>query len=300
MSKVPNIVVIGRQGQLARELAALEWPAPYRPHFLGRQEIDIFAPARALAAIAELKPVALVNAAAFSGVDQAEREPTACWRLNALLPARLAGIAARLDMPLVHVSTDYVFDNPHRVPLAEGDATAPRSTYGLSKLAGEDAIRARQIRALILRGAWLFGRHGGNFVKSILAQAQSGSPLRVVDDQVGSPTPAAGFAAILRDLTLDLVAGRDLPPLLHVAGGPKASWYDFAAAILAAFRESGVLTKEAELQPVSSIAYQRAASRPGYSVLDCSLAQSLGISLPDWRKALSDLATHWPPERQAA
>lgn len=300
MSRHQHIVVIGRQGQIARELADLDWPATYRPHFLGRQEIDIFAPARALAAITELKPVALINAAAYSGVDQAEREPTACWRLNALLPARLAGIAARLDIPLLHISTDYVFDGPDRIARAEDAATQPRSTYGLSKLAGEEAIRQRKARALIVRSAWLFGRHGGNFVKTILGRAQNAENLRVVDDQFGSPTPAAGLAAILRDLALDQIAGRDLPPVLHVAGGPKASWHDFAAAILAAFRDSGVLTEQPELTAIPSVAHKSAAPRPGYSVLDCSLAESLGITLPDWRKSLGDLAAHWPAERQAA
>lgn len=300
MNKKQHIVVIGRQGQMARELADLDWPTQYSPAFLGRQEIDIFSPATALATIAERKPVAIINAAAYAGVDKAEQDHNACWRLNTLLPARLAGFAQKLDVPLLHLSTDYVFGGQDRAPQAEDAPTAPRSSYGLSKLAGEEAIIARGGRAHIVRSAWLFGRHGHNFLKTILAKAAGGETLRVVDDQIGSPTPAAGLAAILRDLALDLVAGRDLPAVLHVAGGQKASWHQFAAAILESFRASGALTSLPELIAVPTIANPRPAPRPLYSVLDCTLAESLGITLPDWRAALKDLAADWPAERQAA
>lgn len=300
MNKKQHIVVIGRQGQIARELADLDWPAQYPPSFLGRREIDIFSPATALATIAEQKPVAIVNAAAYAGVDRAEQEPNACWRLNTLLPARLAGFAQKLDVPLLHLSTDYVFGGLDRVPQPEDAPTAPRSSYGLSKLAGEEAIVARGGRALIVRSAWLFGRHGHNFLKTILAKAASGETLRVVDDQIGSPTPAANLAGILRDLALDLVAGRELPTLLHVAGGPKASWHQFAAAILENFRASGRLNSMPELVAVPTVANPRPAPRPLYSALDCGRAESLGIALPDWQAALKDLAADWPVERQAA
>jgi dTDP-4-dehydrorhamnose reductase len=302
MSRDGSIVIIGRQGQLAQELAALDWSRAYRPVFLGRSDIDLFSATAARTYLAALQPRALINAAAYSHVDLAEQETEACWRLNALLPAQLTSIAGSLGIPLLHVSSDYVFDGTSTSPYAETAQAAPLSTYGVSKRAGEAAVLTARTSKLVVRSAWLFGRHGSNFLKRILARAtmSPGGALSVVDDQIGSPTPAAALAAILQTLAVDLIEGKDLPPILHVAGKPEASWHDFARQILLTWAEAGQLGDPPALHRISASSYAAAARRPAYSVLDCRLSESLGYVPPDWRLALQSLARSWAVERIAA
>ncbi|WP_374367370.1 dTDP-4-dehydrorhamnose reductase [Dongia sp.] len=297
-----NVVVIGRHGQLARELADLDWPRHCLPHFLGRGEIDLFSPIAARSEIAALRPAVIINTAAFAGVDQAELEIDVAWRLNAALPAQLGAIAAALDVPLLHVSSDYVFAGDQTLPYDEDAGAAPLSTYGLSKHAGESAVLSSGARVLVIRSAWLFGRHGRNFLKTILnkAKADSTEPLRVVDDQLGSPTPASALAAMLRDAALDMASGRTMPPILHFAGSPASTWHYFAAAILDAYHATGYLSSRPALQAIATTAYASAARRPACSALDSRRAAALGYAPPDWRQAVTSLAAAWRAERRAA
>lgn len=297
-----SVVVIGRHGQLARELAGLDWPEHCLPHFLGRAEIDLFSLVAARSELASLRPAAIINTAAYAGVDRAESEIEAAWHLNATLPAQLGAIAAALDIPLVHVSSDYVFSGDHARPYDEDAETAPLSVYGLSKRAGESAVLASGARALVIRSAWLFGRHGHNFLKAILAKAQVApdDALRVVDDQLGSPTPTLALAAMLRDVALDMAAGRALPTILHFAGTPAITWHGFAATILDAYHAAGHLPIRINPQPIPTGAYPSAARRPAYSVLDTGRADALGYAAPDWRQAITSLANTWTTERKAA
>lgn len=295
-----KIVIFGRNGQLARELADLAWPADIRPCFLGRGEVDILASSDVARQLSALAPVAAINTAAFTAVDAAQGEPFLAQQLNAEAPAVIAGAARKLGIPLVHISTDYVFSGTAGRAYREGDATAPLSIYGQTKLAGEVAVRESGTRAVTVRSASLFGRHGQNFLKAILAKAElPGARINMVADQVCSPTPAAGLARLVQRIALDLAAGRTLPACLHIAGGPTASWFDFTRAILDAGRCAGI-NGDATLTPMKLCDLARPAPRPLNSALDCSLATSLGFAVPDWRAALPGLVAGLINRREAA
>ncbi len=295
-----EIAIIGREGQLARELADLAWPAHLKPRFFGRGEINLFDAGDIYARLAPHAPFAIINSAAHTGVDAAETEFELAYQLNAEAPARLAAAAQLLDAPLIHVSTDYVFAGTAERPYREADATAPQSVYGQSKLAGERALALSPARTLTVRSASLFGRHGNNFLQAIRRRlADPATPIRMVADQVMSPTPASALAATLLRMAIDLAAGKKLPPLLHFAGAPAASWFDFTAAILEAFatNAAGPLP---ELHPARLADLGRPAPRPRMSALDCTLAASLGYAAPDWRASLPALVGAWNAERIAA
>lgn len=296
-----TIVVIGRNGQLARELADLSWPEDVRPRFLGRGDIDLLDPTTAFARLKTLRPLAIINTAAYTAVDLAEAEPALAAQVNGELPAMLARIVRQLDVPLLHVSTDYVFAGDRDRACHEMDVTAPRSVYGQSKRAGEVAFLDSGARGLILRSAGLFGRHGQNFLKTMLGKALA-SPtetVRVVDDQISSPTPTAALAAALQQMALHLGNGHALPPVLHFAGQPPVSWFEFTRAIFAACAANGA-SNLPELMAVPTSAFPRPAPRPAYSALDCSLAAGLGYIAPDWRAALPPLVAQLTKKRIAA
>jgi len=297
--RITPVVIIGRHGQLARELADLAWPTHVAPHFLGREVID---PADLKAAgglIAAVRPAAIINAAAFTAVDLAESQPAAASALNTDLPAGLAHIAASLGIPFVHFSSDYVFAGNASRPYREDDRAEPASIYGQSKLAGEQAVLKSGARATILRSAGLFGRHGQNFLKTMIARAGNPQPVTMVSDQVHTPTPAAALATIAQRVVIDLIGGRDLPPLLHLTGQPAVTWLDFTDAIFEELRLAGT-TSLPTLQPISLQELSRPAPRPRFSALDCSLATSLGLGAPDWRAALPTLIRALAEERIAA
>lgn len=228
-------------------------------------------------------PDVVLNAAAYTHVDRCEREPELAHRANALAPGLLAEAAERCGAQLVHVSTDYVFPGDGDRPYVEDDAPGPRSVYGRTKLEGEERVRSVSERFLVVRTSWVFGR-GRNFLAAILDQAQqrrSGSaegPLRVVDDQRGRPTYAEDLAEGLRALIAANVGG-----LVHLAGGGSiATWWDLARECLdvAGFTDL-------EIDHLRTADLETAAARPAYSVLDCSRADALGVSLRDWREAVA-------------
>lgn len=295
-----KLVIFGRNGQLARELADLAWPADIRPCFLGRGEVNFLAPADLARQLGALAPVAAINTAAYTAVDAAQTEPFLAQQLNAEAPALIAAAARELEIPLVHISTDYVFAGSAGRPYREDDATAPLSVYGQTKLAGERAVLASGACAVTVRSASLFGRHGQNFLKAILTKAAlQGAQINMVADQVCSPTPAADLSRLVQRIALDLVAGRRLPPCLHIAGGPAVSWFEFTRAILDARWEMGMTTYPT-LTPMSLSNLSRPAPRPLNSALDCSLAASLGYTAPDWRAALPGLITTVAGRKEAA
>ncbi|MDY0870928.1 dTDP-4-dehydrorhamnose reductase [Dongia rigui] len=293
------IMIIGRNGQLARELADLAWPVEVQPHFLGRGEIDLFDMNAVDAHLRALRPAAIVNTAAYTAVDLAESQPVMAALLNADMPAGLAQIASRQGIPLVHLSTDYVFAGDSDRPYRELDAAAPASVYGQTKLAGERAVLTSGARATILRSAGLFGRHGQNFLKTMIARSHDLRPVSMVSDQIHTPTPAAALAALTRQIVLDLMAGRDLPHLMHVAGQPLTTWFDLTTQIFGALRAAG-RTALPSLQPVALSDFPRRAPRPRYSALDCNLATSLGYAVPAWEAVLPALVHTLAQERIAA
>jgi dTDP-4-dehydrorhamnose reductase len=294
-----SIVIVGRNGQLARELADLDWPAGVLPHYLGRGEIDLLDMRSAGAQITALGPAAIINTAAFTAVDLAESQPVMASLLNADVPSALAGLANRLGIPLVHFSTDYVFSGHASGPYREADAAVPASVYGQTKLAGETAIRQSHARAVVLRSAGIFGRHGQNFVKSMIRRSLDPQPIKMVSDQTHTPTPAASLAAVTRAIALDLINGRDLPPVLHIAGQPMTTWFDFTATIFAQLPARGRAALPA-LQKITLAELSRPAPRPHFSALDCSLAAGLGYAVPDWQAALPALVQDLAQQRIAA
>ena len=284
-----TIVVLGAQGQLGSEFCRrLGWEAIG----FSRRELDITRADDVRRTLTELAPRAVINAAAYTQVDRAEDDAERCRAINALAVAHLADVCQQLDTFLVHFSTDYVFgaDRDRRTPYQEDDEPGPLATYGRTKLEGERLAAACQ-RHLILRTCGLYGQGGGkpanNFVETILRRAEEGAELRVVDDQVCTPTYTRDVVrAALR--LLDASARG----IFHVVNGGCASWCEFAREIV---RLAGV---SAAVTPISTREYPARAERPAYSVLDTRKYESVaGDILPHWREALADYLNDRPAGR---
>lgn len=274
-----SVLVFGRSGQLAKELQRRSDVVA-----LGRDQADLGAPASCEAAIRAHKPNAVINAAAYTDVDGAEREETLATLINGEAPGVMARTCAELEIPLVHLSTDYVFPGNGTEAWKPWDRPAPLNAYGRSKLAGEMAVKAAGSCHVILRTSWVFSAHRRNFVKSMLHLSRSRTSLSVVDDQIGGPTPAAAISRACRMIADQLTDDPAKSGTYHFSGTPFVSWYRFATDIFAmAGRDVSVL-------PISSSSYPTAATRPGNSRLDCQLTEKVfGLARPDWRSALTDV-----------
>lgn len=272
-----SLLVLGKTGQVALELAHLAPEAT----FLSRAEADLSDPARCAAAIDRHAPSAIINAAAYTAVDRAETEPDLAHRVNAEAPAHIAQTAAARGIPLVHISTDYVFDGTGSTPFAPDAPTAPMSVYGRTKLAGEDAVHGAGGVHAILRTSWVFSAHGNNFVKTMLRLGATRDSLTVVSDQIGGPTPAADIARACLTVAQALTQAPALSGTYHFGGTPAVSWADFARAIMAGAALPCTITD------IPSTDYPTLAPRPGNSRLDCrTITQNFGIECPDWRRGL--------------
>lgn len=270
-----DLLVFGRSGQVGRELAALP-----NVTALDRAQADLTDAPRCEAAIREAKPSAVINAAAYTAVDRAEKDEALAMTVNGQAPGVLARVCAELDIPFLHISTDYVFDGSGDRPWKPDDKTGPVNIYGRSKLAGELAVRASGGRVAILRTAWVFSATGTNFVRTMLRLAKTRDTLSVVGDQRGGPTPATDIAIALVRMA---AAMHDGAPggIYHFAGTPASTWVDLARAI---FDEAG---QSIAITEIPTIAYPTPAARPTNSVLDCStLKRDFGIAPPDWRVGL--------------
>lgn len=272
-----KLLVFGQTGQVARELARV---AP-RAVFLGRGQADLADPAACAAVLHAHRPDAVINAAAWTAVDRAETEEAAATVVNAAAPGAMAQACADLGAPLVHISTDYVFDGSGQAAWRPGDAPAPLGAYGRTKLAGEVAVRAAGGAHVILRTSWVFSAHGANFVKTMLRLGADRPALRVVADQVGGPTPAAAIAAACLTIAGGLRDGA-AGGTHHFAGVPETSWAGFARAI---FAQAGLAVA---VEDIATADYPTPARRPLNSRLDCAaLAAEFGIMPPDWRAGLA-------------
>jgi dTDP-4-dehydrorhamnose reductase len=275
-------LVLGSTGQLATHLREL-WP---QATFWSRADADLADPRSLRGKIEWARPSAIVIAAAYTAVDKAESEPELAWRVNAEAPAEIARAAAALDVPLVHVSTDYVFDGNKSEPYVETDPVAPLNVYGRSKLGGELAVASIATRYWILRTSWVFSEHGHNFVKTMLRLGRERHRLSVVADQVGRPTYAGDLARVIDVLLRP--GGAAVPyGLHHVGGGPVTTWHGFATAIFRRACEMGLLPTAPQLQAIPSSQYPTPARRPLSSVLQpaASLAAALPQQ-PDWTAGL--------------
>lgn len=275
-----SLLVFGKTGQVATELRMRAPDATY----LGRDQADLSDPAACAAAIRAHAPEAVINAAAYTAVDKAEDEEALATTINGAAPGAMAEACAALNIPLVHISTDYVFDGSGTAPWQPDAATGPLGAYGRSKLAGETAVQAAGGTHVILRTAWVFSAHGNNFLKTMLRLGAEREKLTIVADQIGGPTPAGDIAATCLQLVDFLRKNREKSGIYHYSGAPDASWADFARAIFAASGQ-GVVVED-----IPSSAYPTRAARPANSRLDCStLLSEFGITRPDWKAAVNDI-----------
>ena len=284
-----KLLLLGGNGQVGRELrhslAPLgELVVATREGGAGDVAADFDAPESLAALVAGSAPDVVVNAAAYTAVDQAETDREAAFRVNAEAPAALARACAGRGALLVHYSTDYVFDGNATRPYREDDPTAPLGVYGESKLAGEVAIRDSGARHAILRTAWVYAAHGRNFLRTMLRLASERDELRVVADQVGAPTPASWIA----DATAAMLRrGIDDAGTWHVVADGETSWHGFASAIMREAVAAGLLARAPSVLPIGTADYPTPARRPAYSVLDTArLRRDFGLQPPGWEAGL--------------
>jgi len=306
----PKILLTGKTGQIGSELLPLlsdlgDVVAP------GRKELDLLKPENIRDVVRDVRPNLIVNAAAFTAVDAAESESKTAYAINAEAPGVLAEEAKRAGAALVHYSTDYVFDGRKNAPYEESDPTNPLNVYGKSKLAGDLAIQALGVPHLIFRTAWVYSTRGRNFLLTILRLATEREELKIVRDQVGSPTWSREIAAatvrilgqMLREANAEAGFSR-ASGIYHMTASGQASWYDFAKAILeeaarvrrqvpwflAATGGKPVIARR--VVAISTKEYPTRASRPAYSVLsNARLVEDFGFSLPEWRVQLKRCIT---------
>jgi len=277
-----RLLVFGKSGQVAQELARRA-PNHMAPHFLSRHDADLSNPEACGKAIADARVDAVINAAAWTAVDNAETEETAATIVNGQAPGAMASACAAANLPFIHISTDYVFDGMGDVPCAPDHQTQPINAYGRSKLAGEVAIRSSGARHLILRTSWVVSAHGANFVKTMLRLGAQRDALNVVSDQIGGPTPAASIATALYSIACQMVDGQN-GGTYHFSGAPDTSWADSARTIMA---EAGL---DCQITDIPTQDYPTPATRPLNSRLDCStLRRDFGIERPDWRRELKHI-----------
>lgn len=280
-----RLLVTGREGQVSRALreAAADIDG-IDLVALGRPELDLEKPGTIGPAVKHVAPDVIISAAAYTAVDKAEEEPERAHRVNAEGPGALAMAAAAAGARIIHLSTDYVFDGSGEGARAETDPVAPLGVYGRTKLAGEEAVRAACPDHLILRTAWIYSPYGRNFLKTMMALAETRDEVRVVADQWGNPTAAADIAAAIFAI---IAAWRDgartgLGHTYHLAGSGDASWHGFAAHIFALLAKAGA--PSANVIPIASADYPTPARRPANSRLDSSrFARDFGYRAPDWR-----------------
>lgn len=280
------ILVTGAGGQVGWELARRGAAQGVRA--FAHAELDIADAGRVDAVVGEMRPKVVVNAAAFTAVDKAESEREKAFLVNELGPRNLARACAAHGVPLIHISTDYVFDGAKSAPYVESDPVAPLGVYGASKLAGERAVLEAGAKAVILRTAWVYGAHGGNFVKTMLRLGAERDTLRVVNDQKGCPTAAGDLAGAILRLAARLPGSTDPARfgIFHCVGGGPTTWFHFARAIF----DAAKLAKTPALTPITTAEYPTPARRPANSVLECGkLAAVHGITLRDWPAALAEV-----------
>jgi dTDP-4-dehydrorhamnose reductase len=281
-----KLLILGAGGQVGHELCRLRWPEGYRLTAFDHAGLDIAEQERVFAAVGRERPDVVVNAAAYTAVDRAESEPDAAWAANATGAGNLATACRGAAIPLIHISTDYVFDGSKAGAYREQDPVSPLGVYGASKEAGERAVRAALAEHIIVRTAWVYSAHGHNFVKTMLRLAAERPVLRVVADQVGSPTSAADLAAALAALVARIAAGERRWGAYHFAGAGVVSWHGFAEAI---FEEARPWRgPPPRVDEIATADYPTPARRPANSVLDCTkIADAYDIKPRPWRAALA-------------
>lgn len=287
-----NIVVVGRRGMLGSDVVESLESAGFTVAALGFPEIDITKRESVHSVLSRISvPRLLINCAAYTAVDKAESEPETAFAVNRDGPANLADECKRLGMPLIHISTDYVFNGESDRPYKEDAPADPLNVYGRSKWEGEEAVRSRLAEHIIVRTSWLYGSRGLNFVKTILRLGREREELKVVSDQYGCPTWSFDLAGCVVRIAESALFGSEEAPrgTFHFCGEGVTTWYAFARAIMdeEKRRESSWI---ARVSPVPGSSYPTVALRPGYSALDCGKIKTrFGIAPPPWQKSLARL-----------
>lgn len=288
MNQISRIVVTGLNGQVVQSLVE---QGKSRGDFevvpLGRPQFDLEDPGGIEGVVRAAVPDVIISAAAYTAVDQAETDKTRAYAVNAVAPQELARVAKALNIPIIHLSTDYVFDGTKTMPYTEGDTARPVNVYGKSKWEGERTVAAATDNHVILRTAWIYSPFGRNFVRTIIRNARNRAELSVVTDQTGNPTSALDLATAIIGVAKNLLASDDLAlrGTFHLAGTGDATWADVAEEILA--QSEGLGGPFAKVNRILTADYPTAAARPSNSRLNCSkIARHHGITLPHWKNSI--------------
>jgi dTDP-4-dehydrorhamnose reductase len=286
---VKRILVTGGNGQLGTELKRYAWPEGWAVTVIDIDELDLRDPAAITAMVASQPWAAVISAGAYTAVDQAESDVVTAWAVNAMAPAAFAEACVKADIPIVQVSTDYVFDGARDGAWEVTDPVAPLGVYGASKLGGELAVRTSGARYAIVRTAWVVSAHGNNFIKTMLRVGASNPTLRVVDDQHGSPTSATDLAAALAKITMRLVEDLTAPTgTYHFSNAGAVTWAGFAREIFVQSAARGGAS--AEVQGITTAEYPTPATRPANSLLSHdAIICDYGIRPPAWQTALGKI-----------
>jgi len=284
-----KILVIGRIGQVGHELARAQWPTNMITQFVERDQFDLARPADLKPAVIAMRPRIVINAGAYTAVDQAESEPETAFAINRDGAAALAEACGEIGASLIHFSTDYVFDGSKPSPYTEDDPVNPLSVYGASKAAGDAAIAERLDRHVILRTSWVYSAAGQNFVKTMLRLGAEREELRIVDDQHGAPTAAAELARAAIHIAAAIDGGKqDGFGVFNFAGAGVTTWCGFARQIFAGAAERGAKVP-LRVTPIATEDYPLPAVRPHNSRLDCTkIARTYGLAAKTWQDSLAD------------
>ena len=290
-----KILVLGATGQLGSELqrslssfGQLITLGTHDAHYY----CDLQHTNELIKTLKQIRPSVIVNAAAYTAVDQAQKNPEMARRINAVTPSVLAHEAAAIDAWLIHYSTDYVFNGKGSRPWVETDLAEPLNIYGQTKLEGDLAIQASGCKHLILRTSWLYGKHGKNFVRAILQRAQTQDHLAIVNNQFGTPTSASLIASLTAHALKQVIQRPELGGLYHVAAQGETSWFDYAKFVLEQARLHGIPLRVMpdKIQPVSSQSYGALAPRPANSRLNADkFCTTFGVTLPPWQEGVAQL-----------
>jgi dTDP-4-dehydrorhamnose reductase len=283
-----RFLLLGRTGQVGKEFRALPLPIDVEVVAPSRGELDLEDPQAISRMIASQPWSVVINAAAYTDVDRAESEEPVAFAVNAEAPTRLAAETGRSGIPLIHISTDYVFDGRKGVPYVEEDAVAPLNAYGRSKLAGEFGVQTANPRHVILRTSWVYSPYRKNFVRTILRLADERDCLTVVSDQRGCPSAAADIAQVCLDIAVCCASERNRAPygIYHFSGAGDATWFDFANAIIEMSNDQR--RESPQIMPIRTSEYPTPAIRPADTRLDCTaVVRAFGVQLRPWRQALA-------------
>jgi dTDP-4-dehydrorhamnose reductase len=293
--KIPTLLITGGNGQLAWDLQRFVTDNTINLIACSRETLDITDPVLIQQAFKQFQPDMIINTAAYTAVDKAEQETELAFRINRDGAANLARACSDAQIPLIHLSTDYVFDGQKTTPYQENDQVNPLGIYGQSKWEGEEAVRQYCPQHIILRVSGVFGRHGHNFVKTILRVAGEREILRIVADQITCPTPAADIAATIIILAKQLYSKQKEKPLFgtyHYCSNAPTTWHHFAETIIE-MASSLYPLQVKEIQPISTAEYPTAAKRPPYCVLDTQkIHTQFGIQPCSWRQELLEVIKH--------